>query len=361
MIATQSPGRSTASLATITLITGIFCLTISSLYGQLLPVAKVRDDFRVILQRSVADLKPSIQPFHTDSVLIEKGFFYSEGTEKVPILIYKPVTDGIKKFPVVICLHGTGGGKDTDEMKKLLYRFSKSGFMAVSIDGRYHGERMNAVTGRESYVDAITKAWQNADSASQTHPLYFDTVFDLWRLVDYLLTRPDIDSNRVGMMGISKGGIETWMAASVDTRIKVAVPVIATQSFKWSLENNRWQGRARTVWKAHVQAAKDLGDTGVNKQNVKALWNKLLPGITGEFDCPSMVRLFAPRPLLLLNTEQDQNCPLPGAQLAFEAATNIYRSENALDKLKIDVEPNEPHRYTPRHMEMTIDWFKKWL
>jgi len=151
------------------------------------------------------------------------------------------------------------------------------------------------------------------------------------------------------------------MAASVDTRIKVVVPVIATQSFKWSLENDKWQGRARTIWGAHVQAAKDLGDTGVNRKNVKAVWDKLIPGITSEFDCPSMIRLFAPRPLLLLNTENDPNCPLPGAKLAFEAATNIYKEQNALDKLKIDVEPGEPHRFTKKHMEMTIEWFKQWL
>jgi dienelactone hydrolase len=295
----------------------------------------------------------------TDSVLIEKGFFYSEETEKVPVLIFKPPAAGVKKLPVVICLHGTGGSKEV--MKNLLYRFSKSGFMAVSIDGRYYGEREKAVAGQNKYVEAITRAWQNKDNSHQEHPFFYDTVYDLWKLVDYLVTRADVDPNRIGMMGISKGGIETWMAASVDTRIKVAVPVIAIQSFNWSLENDRWQGRARTIWDAHLQVAKDLGDTSVNKENVSALWSKVLPGIIDEFDCPSMIRLFAPRPLLLLNTEKDQNCPLPGAQLAFDAATNAYRSENALDKLKIDVEPNEPHKYTSRHLEMTIEWFKKWL
>jgi dienelactone hydrolase len=217
------------------------------------------------------------------------------------------------------------------------------------------------IPGHNSYVEAIIKAWQNKDSSQQQHPFFFDTVYDLWKLVDYLTTRTDVDTSRIGMMGISMGGIETWMAASVDTRIKVAVPVIGVQSFKWSLDNERWQGRAKTIQGAHEQVAKDLGDTGVNSKNVKALWNKLLPGITNEFDCPSMIRLFAPRPLLILNTEKDQNCPLPGAQLAFDAATNVYRSKNALDKLQIDVEPNEPHRFTPKHMEMAIDWFKKWL
>ena len=179
--------------------------------------------------------------------------------------------------------------------------------------------------------------------------------------MDYLQTRSDVDPNRIGMMGLSKGGIETIMAASVDTRIKVAVPVIAAQSFKWSLENNRWQGRAKTIWNAHLQAAKDLGDADVNKENVRALWNKLIPGITDEFDIPSMIRLFSPRPLLLLNTEDDQNCPLPGAKLAFEAATKTYQSDHSLEKLKIDVEPHEPHRATPRHLDMAIEWFKRWL
>jgi len=339
--------------------TALFLLVTSSLHAQFFPVDKVRHDLVALLQRPSVAPDPSFQSFTTDSVLVEKGSFYSEATEKVPVLIYKPVGSDAKKLPVVICLHGTGGSKEG--MKNLLYRFSKAGFMAVAIDGRYHGERVKIVAGKNNYEEAIINAWQNKDSTRQQHPFFFDTVYDLWKLVDYLGTRYDVDTSRIGMMGISKGGIETWMAASVDTRIKVAVPVIAVQSFNWSLQNDRWQGRAKTIWPAHVQAAKDLGDTGVTKQNVAMFWNKLLPGITGEFDCPSMIRLFAPRPLLILNTENDPNCPLPGAQIAFDAATNIYQSENAIDKLKIDIEPKEPHRYTPRHADMMIEWFKRWL
>ncbi len=333
-----------------------FCYT----SAQSFPLEKVRNDFLQLLQRPRVDPRPSIQSYPQDSILIEKGFFYSEPSEKVPILIYKPTSHKGQKLPVVICLHGTGGSKDAESIRNLLSRFVKLGFMSVAIDARYHGERKPAETGRNFYVEAIIKAWQDRDDKHE-HPFFFDTVYDLWRLVDYLEQRPDVDPKRIGMMGISMGGIETWMAASIDTRIKVAVPVIAAQSFKWSLENDRWQGRARTIWGAHVQAAKDLGDTGVNKENVSTFWKKLLPGITDEFDCPSMIRLFAPRPLLILNTEKDQNCPLGGAQITFEAARNEYRYKKVLNKLKIDVEPNEPHRFTSRHLEMTIDWFKKWL
>jgi dienelactone hydrolase len=342
------------------LTTGVLVFFMLVVNAQPSSVENVRKHFTTLLQRPLTDPKPSFQSFATDSVLVEKGSFFSEATEKVPVLIYKPVATTQKKYPVVICLHGTGGTKDAASMKNLLYSFSKLGFIAIAIDARYHGER-TSVPGSNNYVDAIINAWRNKDTAHQQHPFYLDTVYDLWRLVDYLVTRPDVDAKRIGMMGISMGGIETWMAASVDTRIKVAVPVIATQSFRWSLENDRWRGRAMTIWDAHVQVANDLGDTAVNKGNVMALWNKLLPGILDEFDCPSMIRLFAPRPLLILNTEKDQNCPLPGAQLAFHAATNAYRSKGALEKLQVDVEPNKPHQFTPKHMEMAIAWFKKWL
>ncbi len=328
--------------------------------AQTIPIEKVRRDFSQLLQRPRVDPRPSIQSYSQDSMLFEKGFFYSEASEKVPILVYKPISQKTKKLPVVICLHGTGGSKDAEAITNLLSRFVKLGFMAVAIDARFHGERVPAERGRNFYVEAITAAWKDKDTPYQ-HPFFFDTVYDLWRLVDYLEQRSDVDPKRMGMMGISMGGIETWMAASVDTRIKVAVPVIAAQSFKWSLENDRWQGRARTIWGAHLQAAKDLGDTTVNKENVTTFWKKLVPGITNEFDCPSMIRLFAPRPLLILNTEQDQNCPVEGARVAIEAARNEYRSRNALNKLKIDVEPNEPHRFTSKHLEMAIQWFKTWL
>jgi len=343
-------------------LSSILILGELSVTAQLISGDKLSRDFKNLLNRPLVAPNPSIQLFSTDSVLIERGFFYSEANEKVPIVIYKPILSGMKKLPVVICLHGTGGSKDNAEMKDLLNRFSKQGFIAVSIDGRYHGERrLTVLAGHNNYEEAIIKAWQNKDSSNQQHPFYYDTVYDLWRLVDYLCKRSDMDSSRIGMIGISKGGIETWMAASVDKRIKVAVPAISVQSFRWSLENDRWQGRANTIRSVHEQVAKDRGEKEVNKENVGLLWKKILPGITSEFDCPSMIKLFAPRPLLILNAEMDPNCPLVGAKIAFEAATKSYQQKNALDKLKIDVEPNEPHRFGSRQKEMAIAWFKQWL
>ena len=86
---------------------------------------------------------------------------------------------------------------------------------------------------------------------------------------------------------------------------------------------------------AHEAAAKDLGAAEVNAKVCRTLWTKVIPGILDQFDCPSMLRLFAGRPLLLLNGELDPNCPLEGAKLAFAAAQDAYQKAGCADRLRI--------------------------
>jgi hypothetical protein len=52
-----------------------------------------------------------------------------------------------------------------------------------------------------------------------------------------------------------------------------------------------------------------------------------------------MIRLLSACPLLILITEDNQNCQLPGAKLALEATTKTYQFDHSLEKLKMDVEP----------------------
>ncbi len=229
--------------------------------------------------------------------------------ERVPVLVVRPqAVEG--SIPAVIVLHGTGG--DKDKMKSWLVELAERGIMgwplmrvttAIGQGGR----------GLETYNKAIIRAWRAKPGEVQEHPFYYDTCWDLWRTLDYLESRADVDSKRLGMLGISMGGIQTWLAASVDERVAVAVPAVAVQSFRWSLENEQWQGRAKSIGVAHQAAAQDLGESAVNARVCRDLWNKLIPGILTTFDGPSMLRLFAGRPLLILNGDRDPNCPITGA------------------------------------------------
>ena len=285
---------------------------------------------------------------------------HPDGTfEQVPVLIVRPADRTPTRRPAVIALHGTGGTKEG--MRPWLDDLAKRGFVAVALDGRYHGERNSGKPGTEAYNAAIVRAWQAKPGEPQAHPLYLDTVWDVWRTVDYLQSRPDVDPDRIGLMGISKGGIETWLAAAGDPRIKVVVPAIAVQSFRWSLDHDKWHARANTVKQAHEAVAKERNEPEVTRDTCLALWSKVLPGILDRFDPPSLLPEYAGRPLLILNGELDPNCPITGAEVAFEATRQAYHAAGADDRLKILVAPGVGHKLTPAQHDAALAWFTTWL
>ena len=328
------------------------------------PPAEVREAFRKLLDRPTVPLNVKTEETRTGlglvtevlSIASEKKADGSE--ERVPMLLVRP-ENAKGKLPVVIALHGTGGNKEGQ--RGLLVDLAKRGIIGVAIDARYHGERSGGAKGAAAYNEAIVRAWKARPGEKQEHPFYFDTCWDLWKTVDYLRTRADVNGDKIGMIGFSMGGIQTWLAATVDERVAVLVTAIGVQSFRWSLENERWQARAGTIRAAHDAAAKDLGETGVNQKVCRTLWNKVIPGMLDQFDCPSMVRLAAGRPLLILNGELDPNCPLEGAKLAFAEAESAYRTAKATDKLKILVAPGVKHAVTKEQRDAALDWFEKWL
>ncbi len=332
---------------------------------DLKPAADVKASFLAMLDRPRVPLDVRSEPAETDAktgLTVERLSFASEkkadGTiERVPVLIVRPQTKAGEsgKRPAVIALHGTGGTKDG--MRSWLDQLAGRGVVGVAIDARYHGDRAGGAKGSAAYVEAITRAWKTRAGEPLEHPFYYDTCWDLWRTLDYLETRDDIDPKQLGMLGISMGGIETWLAGAVDNRVKVAVPAIGVQSFRWSLENEVWQGRANTIRGAHEAAAKDLGQEKVNAVVCRDLWNKVIPGMLGAYDCPSMIRLFAGRPLLILNGEKDLNCPIGGARIAIASAEQAFNDAGASDRLKVMIAPGVGHTVTPEQHDAAIEWF----
>ena len=328
--------------------------------------SEVKSAFLKQIDRPRVALDAKVESSSTDEsgTRIENVRFASEkkadGTiERVPTLLVHPKEGKPGRRPAVIVLHGTGGNKEGT--RDWLNALAKRGIIGVAIDARYHGERSGGAKGAEAYLVAITRAWRAKPGEPREHPFYFDTCWDLGRTVDYLSSRDDVDPKRIGMLGISMGGIETWLSAAVDDRVAVAVPAISVQSFRWSLENGQWQGRARTIGAAHQAAARDLGEPEVNERVCRALWNKVIPGILGPFDCPSMLRLFAGRPLLILNGDKDPNCPIGGTRVAIASAREAYAKAGASDRLKVNIAEGVGHTVTPEQRREALDWLERWL
>jgi dienelactone hydrolase len=326
-----------------------------------------RAHFLALIDRPKVPPAPEFSPIPATTPFAESRFtFASDAHTRVPgLLVSAPAAIPIQKRPVVILLHGTGGSKQ--DMLPLARTLAAKGFIAVAIDGPYHGERTKAGAAGQSskntpdYQDALLAAYRNADPAKATHPFFIDTVWDVMRLIDYLETRPDVDPARIGIYGVSKGGIEAYLAAAADPRIACAVPCIALESFAWAADNNSWQSRIGTVQKAFDAAAKDAGIEKPDGKFVHAFYAKVAPGIDSEFDGPSMAPLIAPRPLLAINGERDPRTPAPGLKLATDATKAAYQATNAPDHFELLIEKNTPHKVTPEAQAAGVDFLVKWL
>lgn len=317
--------------------------------------ADYRADFLKLLQRPRVSLAAEVEPLPPTNGLAQFHFsFATESGQRVPGVLIKTEPSRGRR-PVVIALHGTGGSKQN--MLALCRKLAEAGFIAVAIDGRYHGERAPESKGAAAYEEAIVRAWQTG----REHPFYFDTVWDVMRLVDYLQSRKDVDAKRIGLIGYSKGGIETYLAAAADKRIAVAVPCIGVQSFQWALEHDAWQARVGTIQKAFDSIAKDAGVAGPDAAFVKKFYDRVTPGLYSAFDGPAMLPLIAPRPLLIINGDSDTRTPLPGLTNCLTAAQTAYRATKAEDRLAIRIQENTGHQVRPESERAAIDWLVKWL
>ena len=271
------------------------------------------------------------------------------------ILIKSSTSTG--RRPVVIALHGTGGNKESQ--RAYLSELARAGFVGIAIDGRYHGARTKAGKDAKSteYVDAILRTFRTGKEL----PFFYDTAWDVMRLIDYLETRDDIDARRIGLIGFSKGGIETYLTAAADPRVAVAVPCIGVQSFRWAAENNSWQSRIGTVQAAFDAAAKDSGIAKPDGDFVHTFYTRVAPGLDREFDGPAMLPLIAPRPLLSINGEIDPRTPGPGLKECADSARAAYRAAGAEEKFVLQVQPNTGHKVNPESMTLAKEWFVRWL
>src|SRR5438094_855663 len=118
--------------------------------------ADSRADFLKLIHRPIVPLDAKIEELPSTNGLAAFHFsFASDAKQRVPgILIKQESSHG--RRPVVIVLHGTGGNKQN--MISFGRRFAEAGFIAVAIDGRYHGERTQAGKGSAEYEQAIVRA-----------------------------------------------------------------------------------------------------------------------------------------------------------------------------------------------------------
>ncbi|CAL5435544.1 unnamed protein product [Camellia sinensis] len=288
-------------------------------------------------------------------LLKEENFYLmTESGEqgRLPVLILSMKESKHQRRPAVVFLHSSYKCKEW--LRPLLKAYASRGYVAVAIDSRYHGERANSKT---TYQDALVSSWKKGD----TMPFIFDTVWDLIKLADYLTHRKDIDPSKIGITGESLGGMHAWFAAFAETRYAVAAPIIGVQGFRWAIDHNKWQGRVDSIKAVFEEARIDLGKSTIDKEVVEKVWDRIAPGLDSQFDSPYTIPIIAPRPLLILNGEDDPRCPIEGLEKPTSRACKAYEETHCLDNFKLIAQPGIGHQMTSLMVKEASEWFDKFL
>jgi dienelactone hydrolase len=281
--------------------------------------------------------------------------FTPEAGQDAVVAIYRPKEPG--KYPTVIVQHFLGGTKDHIALIPLLNALATKGFTVAAMDGRYRGDRQNGTSLSAAMLESLR--------TGKGHPFLIDTAYDITRLLDYLQTRPDVDASRIGMTGLSEGGVLTWMSAVIDDRIKVAAPIIGVTCFADTLkdeENPTGQAIVKMFEPTLKAYAQDLGEKECNCHVLRQAWLKLLPGSLDKFDATNLVPLIAPRPLLVICHEEDELFPIAGAKKVESCSVTRYKDLKAADHFDFRVDPGLKHAaFSFNDVTGVISWMERWL
>ena len=127
---------------------------------------------------------------------------------------------GNSKFPAVVLVHG-GGGK---AYKEWVEKWAAKGYAAIAMD----------LSGYDGVGRKLSQAGPDQDDSFKFAQISKGDLKNVWTYHaissvllahSLLLSFPEVDPVRTGITGISWGGYLTCIAAGLDTRFKVAVPV----------------------------------------------------------------------------------------------------------------------------------------
>lgn len=234
----------TNSMQRIMIWTSIFFLLgIASVFAQEPSVSDFTpaspDAFAAILQfyqydsTIPLDAKIVQEPSFFGEKTREKIVFTGVNDKRVPGYLELPKS-GDAPYPCILLIHGLTSSKDEwwdmdspAHNGELTQSLLKSGFAVVALDSDYHGERIKDNDYESPDQMVFVKGWLNRSRDMTLH-----SVLDYRRLMDYLATRSEIDSTRIGVIGYSMGGAMTFLLAAVDDRIKTAVACVTSPNSK---------------------------------------------------------------------------------------------------------------------------------
>lgn len=226
-------------------------------------------------------------------------------------------------LPVAVCVPGHGRGVDDivgideygrDRTDKPGYQHDfaiqavEHGLAAIAIEPMAFGCRRDSLTAKKGLNASACQPSAGA-ALLLGETMIGWRVYDVMRTIDWIATRPELDAQRVGCMGISGGGTCTTFAAALEPRIKAAFISGYLNTFRDSI------------------------------MSLSHCMDNYVPGILNWAEMYDVAGLIAPRPMIAESGDHDPIFPIAAAKESFERVKKVYAVFGAEDRIEHHVFP----------------------
>jgi cephalosporin-C deacetylase-like acetyl esterase len=275
---------------------------------------------------------------------IEKLTYESRPRLYVTANLYVP--NGTGRRPAILGPLGhSTNGKAWPTYQRLFSNLARKGYVVLAFDPFGQGERIEypgPEPGRSTVGGGGTGEHEYAGRRLVLLGANF-SLFRAWdgiRGIDYLLTRPEVDPDRIGCCGQSGGATMTQFLAALDSRIRVAVVS---------------EGNTENLAEENVEPPGSADDA---EQNI-------VPGLARGIDRADLLYAFAPKPLLMTITLHDAGHTyspeyLTGSVDFLDEYKRAYGLLGAADRVSLQA-TTVSHGYVYEMRRATYSWFNRWF
>ena len=299
-------------------------------------IKKVKANFKSILGEfpGKTPLNPKITgTIQQDGYRIEKIIFESTPGHHVTANLYLPLSPKPLPAALLFCGH-EDVSKATESYQKTAILLAKNGFVVFVVDPISQSERYQI-------TDSIGKPLTRGGTTEHTLLNEASNLFgesspkdELWdnvRALDYLITRKEVDTSRIGCLGNSGGAMQAMYFAAYDERVKIFAPCSYFSSRERTLELT---GPADGCAQIPGEGAAQL-----------------------EF--ADFMIAAAPKPILILAGKYDF-IDYKGAQIGFDELKKFYSLLGKPEQVKF-FSYDDGHGISKPKREAAVSWFRKWF
>lgn len=267
-------------------------------------------------------------------VAIDKLHYQSKPGLYVTANLYRPKgvtkTAGMNpaaRLPAILYVCGHAGrGRDGN---KTAYQdhgmwFASNGYVCLTVDTLQLGE----IAGTHHGTYREGRWWWHSRG-------YTPAGVECWngvRGIDYLCSLPYVDADKIGVTGISGGGATTNWVAAADDRVKVAVPVSGVSDLECYVTDEVINGHCDCMFFHNLY----------------------------QWEWTTALALFAPKPLLFANSDDDKLFPMSGNKRIVARLRKCYAMLGAKENVDEHVSKGG-HAYRPDLRVAIYSFFNRHL